>query len=46
MNIYRIGFHIGNHYDIVEIVARSMFHAMAEMLVLWRDAHIDYVKEF
>ena len=46
MNIYRIGFHIGNSYDVVEIVARSLFHALAEMLVQYRDAKVDYLTEF
>jgi hypothetical protein len=46
MNIYRIGFHIGNSYDVIEIVARSLFHAMAQMLVTHREAKIDYLTEF
>ena len=46
MNIYRFGFHIGNSYDVIEIVARSLFHAVAQMYVQYRDAHIDYYTEF
>ena len=46
MNTYRFGFHVGNSYDVIEIVARSLFHAIAQMYVQYRDAHIDYYTEF
>jgi hypothetical protein len=45
MNEYLITYNYAGITGTVTLVARSMFHALAKMIVLWRDATITSIKE-
>ncbi len=46
MNTYRVKLLVREFcYEYVTIVARSIFHAIAEMYVMDRDANIVYIEE-
>ena len=45
MRTYEFRFEFAGTLHTVVIVSRSFFHAIADMLVLWRDVEITSVRE-